>query len=70
MDITTYAVSSIVKAVIMAPQISGRARKRSLKRLAAMEADAKNKEILFLTDKVYQVQMQDTTGRTQCWLDQ
>ena len=53
LDIITYAVSLIVKAVIMAGRFSGTVRKRSLKRLAAMDADTKDKEILFLKDKVY-----------------
>ena len=48
LGITTYAVSLIVKSVIVASKFSGRARKRSLKRLAAMDADAKEKELLFL----------------------
>ena len=42
----------------MAGRFSGRARKRSLKRLATMDADTKDKELLFLRDKVYQLQMQ------------
>lgn len=50
----TYAVSIIFKAAIVAARYSGRARKRSLKRLAAMAIDEKDKEILFLKDKVYQ----------------
>ncbi len=58
LDIITYAVSLIIKAVIIAGQFSGRARKRSLKRLAAMDADAKEKELLFLRDKVFQLDMQ------------
>ncbi len=58
LDIITYAVSLIIKAVIMAARFSGRVRKRSLKRLAAMDADTKDKEILFLKDKVYQLEMQ------------
>lgn len=57
-DIVTYAVSLIIKAVIMASRFSGRARKRSLKRLATMDADTKDKECLFLKDKVYQLEMQ------------
>ncbi len=36
----------------------GRVRRRSLKRLAAMDDDAKAKEILFLKDRVYQLGMQ------------
>ena len=58
LDIITYAVSLIVKATLMAARFSGRVRKRSLKRLAAMDTDAKAKEILFLRDKVYQLRMQ------------
>jgi len=58
LDIITYAVTLIIKAAIMAARYSGITRKRSLKRLAAMDADTKDKEILFLKDKVYQLQMQ------------
>ncbi len=58
LDIITYAVSLIIKAVVMAGRFSGRVRKRSLRRLAAMDADTKDKEILFLQDKLYQLQTQ------------
>ena len=58
LDIVTYAVSLIAKAVIMASGFSGRARKRSLKRLSSMDAGAKEKELMFLRDKVHQLQMQ------------
>jgi len=44
-DIPSPAVSLLVKAALLAARFSGRARKRSLKRLAAMDADAR--EILF-----------------------
>jgi hypothetical protein len=57
-DVITHAVTLLIKAVIMAARFSGRVRKRSLKRLAAMDADTKDKETLFLKDKVYQLQMQ------------
>ena len=57
-DIITYAVSLIIKAAIMAARFSGRVRKRSLKRLAAMDAETKDKEILFLKDKLCQLEMQ------------
>jgi len=57
LDIITYAVTFIIKAALMAARFSGRVRKRSLKRLAAMDTDAKAKEILFLKDKVYQLRM-------------
>jgi len=58
LDIINFAVSMIIKAVVIAARFSGRVRKRSLKRLAAMEVDAKDKEILFLRDMVEQLQMQ------------
>ncbi len=57
-DITNFAVSLIIKAVVIAARFSGKVRKRSLKRLAAMEVDAKDKEIIFLRDMVEQLQMQ------------
>jgi len=58
LDIITHAVSLIVKAALLAARFSGRARKRSLKRLAAMDIDTKAREILFLNDRVYQLEMQ------------
>ena len=58
LDITNFAVSLIIKAVVIAARFSGKVRKRSLKRLAAMEVDAKDKEIIFLRDMVEQLQMQ------------
>jgi len=54
-DTITFAVSLIIKAVIIAARFSGRVRKRSLKRLAAMDINEKDKEMLFLTDKLYQL---------------
>jgi DNA-binding NtrC family response regulator len=58
LDTATFAVSLIFKAVIMAGRFSGRIRKRSLRRLAAMDIDEKDKENLFLKDKVYQLESQ------------
>ena len=57
-DTIAFAVSLIFKAVVIAAQFSGRVRKRSLKRLAAMDVGTKDKEILFLKDKIYQLEMQ------------
>ena len=57
-DTIIFAVSLILKAAVVAAKYSGRVRKRSLKRLAAMDIDEKDKEILFLTDKVYQLNTQ------------
>ncbi len=58
LGIITSAVALIIKAVIMAGRFSGAVRKRSLRRLAAMDVDTKDKEILFLKDKLYQLQTQ------------
>ena len=59
-EIVNAAVTLIIKAAILAARFSGRARKRSLKRLSKMNADDKDKEIIFLRDKVYQQQIQIT----------
>ena len=58
LDIINFAVSLIIKAALIAARFSGRARKRSLKRLATMDINEKDKGILFLEDKVYQLKMQ------------
>lgn len=58
LDIITAAVSLIIKAAILAGQWSGRARRRGLEKLAAMNADAKDKELLFLRDRVCQLETQ------------
>ena len=52
LDILNAAVSLLVKAALLAARFSGRVRRRSLKRLAAIDTDAKAKEILFLRDRV------------------
>ena len=57
-EIIAYSVSLIIKAVVVAAKYSGRVRKRSLKRLAAMDIDEKDKEILFLKDKLFQFETQ------------
>ncbi len=57
-DIINAAVELIIKAAILAASFSGRVRKRSLKRLAKMDADSKDKEIIFLRDKVIQLKTQ------------
>ena len=58
LEIVNAAVSLLVKAALLAARFSGRVRRRSLKRLAAMDTDAKAREILFLKDRVYQLEMQ------------
>jgi len=57
-DIIDAAVKLIIKAAILAARFSGRVRKRSLKRLSKMDVDNKDKEIIFLRDKVFQLQTQ------------
>ena len=57
-EIVNAAVALISKSAILAARFSGRARKRSLKRLYKMDADTTDKEIIFLRDKVNQLQMQ------------
>ena len=59
-EIVNAAVTMIIKAALLAAQFAGRTRKRSLKRLSKMEANEKDKEILFLRDKVNQQQLQIT----------
>jgi hypothetical protein len=58
LEILNTAVSLLVRAALLAACFSGRLRKRSLKRLAARDTDAQAKEILFLKDRVYQLEMQ------------
>ncbi len=60
LDIINAAVTLIIKAAILASSFSGRVRKRSLKSLSKMDANDKDKEIIFLRDKVYQQQIQIT----------
>ena len=60
LDIVNAAVTLIIKAALLAARFSGRARKRSLKRLSKMDINDKDKEIIFLSDKVDQQQMQIT----------
>jgi len=57
-DTINAAVAVIIKAVVLAASFSGRARKRSLKRLSKMDIDDKDKEILFLRDRVYKLKLQ------------
>jgi len=58
LDIINFAVSLIIKAALIAARFSGRSRKRSLRRLATMDINEKDKEILFLRYIVDQLRMQ------------
>lgn len=57
-DILNAAVSLLMRATLLAARFSARVRRRSLERLAAKDIDAKAKEILFLKDRVCQLEMQ------------
>jgi transposase InsO family protein len=57
-EVISCAIALIIKSAIVAARFSGRIRKRSLKRLASMDIHEKDKELLFLKDKVYQLQTQ------------
>ncbi len=57
-EIINAAVAFIIKAAILAARFSGRTRKRSLKRLATMDIDNKDKEIIFLRDAIDQLKTQ------------
>ena len=56
--ILNTAVSLLTRAVLLAAQFSGRVRRRSLERLATRDVDTNAKEILFLKDGIYQLEMQ------------
>jgi len=58
LELLNTAVSLLIKATLLAARFSGRVRQRYLKRLARRDADAKAREILFLKDRVYQLEMQ------------
>ena len=57
-EVISCAIALIIKSAIVAARFSGRIRNRSLKRLASMDIPDKDKEILFLKDKVYQLETQ------------
>jgi hypothetical protein len=58
LDILSAGVSLLVKAALLAARFSGCVRRRSLRRSATRDVDAKAREILFLKDRVYQFEMQ------------
>jgi hypothetical protein len=58
LEILNTAVFLFIRAVLLAARFSGRVRRRSLQRLASRDVDTNAKEILFLKDRVYQLEMQ------------
>lgn len=57
-EIIVYAVSMILKAALLAASWAGKIRKRELETIAKMSIDEKDKEIVFLRDRVYQLETQ------------
>ena len=57
LDVLNTAVSLLVRAALLATRFSGRVRQRHLKHLASRDVDAKAREILFLKDRVHQLEM-------------
>jgi hypothetical protein len=56
--IIVYAASMILKASRLATAWAGKSRKRGLVSMAKMTIDEKNKEILFLRDRIYHLETQ------------
>ncbi len=63
LDIINFAVSLIIKATLIAASFSGRARKRSLRRLVTMDISEKDKEILFLKDRDFCILYKEICSR-------
>jgi transposase len=55
-EIIAYAVSMILKASLLAATWAGKYRKRGLESIAKLSFDEKDKEILFLRDRIYQLE--------------
>jgi len=66
LEIVNAAVSLLIKAALLAARFSGWERRRSLKRLTAMDVDARAKEVLFRKDRAYrQYASAQDSGRTE-----
>ena len=57
-EIITYAVSMTLKAALLAAVWAGKFRKRGLESIAKLSIDDKDKEIVFLRDRIYQLETQ------------
>ncbi|MBU2512796.1 DDE-type integrase/transposase/recombinase [bacterium] len=64
-EIMVYAVSMILKAALLAAAWAGKFRKLGLKSIAKLPIDEKNKEIVFLRDRIYQLETQITIFQKQ-----
>ena len=65
LDVLNTAVSLLIRAALLAAHFSCRVRLRYLRRLASRDGDAQAKEILFLKNRVYQLEMQISILRKQ-----
>ena len=55
-EIIAYAVPMILKAVLLAASWSGKVRKHGLESIAQIPIDKKDKESIFLRDRIYQLE--------------
>ena len=58
LDVINAAISLLIRAALLAARFSGRVRQRHLRRLASRDVDTNVKEILFLKDRVHQLETQ------------
>jgi transposase InsO family protein len=56
--IITFAASMILKAALLAASRAGKMRRRGLESIAKMSIDEKDKEIVFLRDRIYKLETQ------------
>jgi len=57
-EIIVYAVSIILKAALLAADWAGKSRKRGLESIVKMSLGEKCKDIIFLRDRIYQLETQ------------
>ena len=65
-ELIVYAVTLLLKAVLLAAAWAGKARRKGLESIAEMSADEKNKEIVFLRDQVHQLKTQVEILKKRC----
>jgi hypothetical protein len=55
-EIIAYAVSMILKAALLAASWAGKSRKNGLESIAKLSIEEKDKEIIFLQDRIFQLE--------------
>jgi transposase len=65
-EVVVYAVSLLLKAVVLVAAWAGKARRTGLESIAAMSDDEKDKEIVFLRDQVHQLTTQVEILQKRC----